>query len=93
MPPIATLHIPGRSSEPDEEAAGPTRPARDATHGLPETTLPRYPAVGAVALDAMAAIAGPTWTPNYERAWSAAFEVVTTAMLAGATSFELAVAA
>jgi hypothetical protein len=41
----------------------------------------------------MAAIAGPTWRPDYERAWSAAFEIVTTAMLAGATSHKPAVAA
>jgi hemoglobin-like flavoprotein len=46
----------------------------------------RYPVVGAVALDAMAAIAGPALTPDYERAWSAAFEVVVGAMLVGAAT-------
>jgi hypothetical protein len=53
----------------------------------------RCPLVGAVLLDQMAAIAGPTWAPDHERAWSAAFELVLRPMLAGAAEGELAAAA
>ena len=53
----------------------------------------RYPVVGAVALDAMAAIAGSTSAPTYERAWSEAFGYVVGAMADGATHRELAVVA
>jgi hypothetical protein len=41
----------------------------------------------------MAEIAGPDWSPEYEQAWSAAFDVVAGAMLAGAAEAELAAAA
>ena len=44
----------------------------------------RYPVVGAVALDAMAATAGPAWAPGHDRAWSTAFDIVVAAMLAAA---------
>jgi hemoglobin-like flavoprotein len=43
-----------------------------------------YPLVGQVLLASMAEIAGHAWTPEYERAWAAAFEIVATAMLEGA---------
>jgi hemoglobin-like flavoprotein len=52
-----------------------------------------YPVVGAVLIASMAEIAGDAWRPTYERAWSAAFEVVAGAMLDGARSAELADAA
>jgi hypothetical protein len=42
----------------------------------------RGPNIGAVALDAMAAIAGPSWAPGYERAWDLAASIVTEAMFA-----------
>jgi hemoglobin-like flavoprotein len=45
-----------------------------------------YPVVADVLIGAMAAIAGPAWRPEYERAWSAALEVVSGAMLEGARS-------
>jgi hemoglobin-like flavoprotein len=54
---------------------------------------PRYPVIGAVALDVMAAIAGPPSTPDYKRAWNAASEIVAKAMFAGAADAELAAAA
>jgi hypothetical protein len=41
---------------------------------------PEYAEIGAAALDAMAAIAGPVWTPDYGLAWSAAFETVVAGM-------------
>jgi hypothetical protein len=53
----------------------------------------RCPLVGAALLDQMAAIAGPTWAPDHERAWSAAFELVLRPMLSGAADWELAAAA
>jgi hypothetical protein len=51
------------------------------------------PLVGVVLLDQMAAIAGPTWAPDHERAWSAAFELVLRPTLAAAAEGELAAAA
>jgi hypothetical protein len=41
----------------------------------------------------MGEIAGEAWRPEYERAWVAAFDVVAGAMLDGASSAPLAVAA
>jgi methyl-accepting chemotaxis protein len=52
-----------------------------------------YPVVGATLIASMAAIAGDDWKPEYEHAWSAAFDIVAGAMLEGARSAELAVAA
>jgi nitric oxide dioxygenase len=52
-----------------------------------------YPVVGAVLIASMAAIAGDDWTPEYERAWSGAFEVVAATMLEGAAEAELEAAA
>ena len=52
-----------------------------------------YPVVGEVLIGAMAAVAGPSWRPEYERAWGAAFEVVAGAMIEGAQSASLDAAA
>jgi len=52
-----------------------------------------YPVVGSVLLESMAAIAGDAWTPAYQRAWAAAFDVVAGTMLEGAREAELAAAA
>ena len=52
-----------------------------------------YPVVGAALIGAMAEIAGAGWRPAYEEAWSAAFDVVAGAMLAGAGEAELAAVA
>ena len=41
----------------------------------------------------MAEIAGDAWRPEYERAWAAAFEVVAGAMIEGARTAELDIAA
>jgi hemoglobin-like flavoprotein len=49
-----------------------------------------YPVVGEVLIDSMA---GGAWRPEYERAWSAAFEVVAGVMLEGAAAAELDAAA
>jgi hemoglobin-like flavoprotein len=52
-----------------------------------------YPVVGATLIASMAAIAGDRWTPKYEQAWAAAFDVVAGVMLEGAEEAELAAAA
>jgi len=43
-----------------------------------------YPVVGSTLIASMAAIAGDDWQPEYEAAWSVAFDLVAGAMLAGA---------
>jgi methyl-accepting chemotaxis protein len=43
-----------------------------------------YPVVGQVLISSMGEVAGPAWSPRYERAWTAAFDVVADAMLDGA---------
>jgi methyl-accepting chemotaxis protein len=43
-----------------------------------------YPVVADALIAAMAEVAGAAWQPRYERAWSAALEVVSGVMLAGA---------
>jgi len=62
----------------DHNSAPPTLRMLGARHT-------RYPEIGVAALDAMAAIAGPSWAPDYELAWSAAFENVTAAMRAASS--------
>jgi len=52
-----------------------------------------YPVVGEVLLASMAEIAGPAWTPEFERAWGEAFSVVAGAMIEGAEAAELEAAA
>jgi hemoglobin-like flavoprotein len=48
-----------------------------------------YPVVGATLIASMAAIAGTQWKPEYQQAWSAAFDVVAAVMLEGAAEAEL----
>jgi hemoglobin-like flavoprotein len=43
-----------------------------------------YPVVGQVLISSMGEVAGPAWSARYERAWTAAFDVVADAMLDGA---------
>jgi hemoglobin-like flavoprotein len=52
-----------------------------------------YPLVGSTLIASMAALAGRDWKPEYEQAWSAAFEIVAAAMLAGASESEREAAA
>jgi hemoglobin-like flavoprotein len=49
--------------------------------------------VGVILIASMAEVAGDSWRPEYERAWSAAFEVVAGVMLDGAAAAELDAAA
>jgi hemoglobin-like flavoprotein len=52
-----------------------------------------YPVVGQVLIASMATIAGAAWRPEYERAWSGAFEIVAGAMIEGAEAASLQAAA
>jgi hemoglobin-like flavoprotein len=52
-----------------------------------------YPVVGEALIAAMAAVAGPAWRTEHERAWREAFAVVAGAMLDGATTATLEAAA
>jgi hypothetical protein len=45
--------------------------------------------VGATLIASMAAVADADWKAEYETAWSAAFELVAGAMIAGAEQAEL----
>jgi hemoglobin-like flavoprotein len=78
-----TDHLPGRT---DEETISPALRLLRTADRAPEAKPARYPVVGAVALDAMATIAGPAATPGHESAWRAAFEIVMQAMRAGRPS-------
>jgi hemoglobin-like flavoprotein len=52
-----------------------------------------YPVVGQVLIAAMAEVAGPSWTTEYEQAWGEAFAVVAGAMLEGAETATIKAAA
>jgi hemoglobin-like flavoprotein len=52
-----------------------------------------YPVVGDVLIAAMAAVAGPAWRPEHERAWGGAFAIVAGAMLEGSAAASLEAAA
>src|SRR5919201_1041833 len=52
-----------------------------------------YPVVGSVLIASLAAVAGDAWTPEYEQAWSEAFDVVAATMLAGAEEATVRLAA
>ena len=43
-----------------------------------------YPVVGSVLIASMAEIAGDEWRPEFEEAWSGAFEIVAATMIEGA---------
>jgi hemoglobin-like flavoprotein len=89
MPELATTRVNSLADHPDD-AIVVTLSRRRAR---PAPRPAQYPVIGATALDAMAAIAGPPSTPNYRRAWNAAFEIVAQAMFAGAADAEMAAAA
>jgi methyl-accepting chemotaxis protein len=52
-----------------------------------------YPVVGRVLIDAMASVAGPAWSLEYEVAWGKAFSIVAGAMIDGANEAGLELAA
>jgi hemoglobin-like flavoprotein len=49
--------------------------------------------VGTTLIASMAAVAGEAWKPEYEQAWSAAFDIVAGVMIEGAEEAELEAAA
>jgi methyl-accepting chemotaxis protein len=55
-------------------------------HGAYGAQPGHYPVVGAILIGSMAELAGEAWQPEYERAWSEAFDVVAGAMLEGAAA-------
>jgi hypothetical protein len=70
-----------------ERRADRSLPARTgAVVRLPVPAPRRYPVAGAVMLDLAAELAGLPGTPDYERAWSEAFEVATEPMHSAAAS-------
>jgi hemoglobin-like flavoprotein len=82
-----------RKSLRDLDAIVPKLRALGARHVAYGAQPDHYPVVGEVLIAAMGEIAGEAWRPEYERAWAAAFDVVAGAMLDGASSVPLAVAA
>jgi methyl-accepting chemotaxis protein len=79
-----------RKSLRDLDAIVPTLRALGARHVAYGARPEHYPVVGAALIAAMAEVAGDAWRPQYGRAWTAAFDVVAAAMLAGAAEPDLA---
>jgi len=52
-----------------------------------------YPVVGEVLIASMAEVAGDAWQPEYAEAWAGAYGIVAAAMMEGAASAELPLAA
>jgi hemoglobin-like flavoprotein len=75
-----------RKSLRDLDTIVPALRALGARHVAYGAEPEHYPVVADVLIGAMAAIAGPAWRPEHERAWSAALEIVSGAMLEGARS-------
>ena len=75
-----------RKSLRDLEAVVPKLHELGARHVAYGARPEYYPVVGSVLIASMAEVAGNEWTPEFERAWAAAFEVVAGAMLEGAQS-------
>ena len=81
-----------RKSLRDLDAIVPTLRELGARHVAYGAQPAHYPVVGEVLIASMAEVAGTAWRPSYERAWTAAFDVVAGAMLDGAAA-ELRLAA
>ena len=82
-----------RKSLRDLDAIVPTLRELGARHVAYGARPAHYPVVGEVLIAAMADVAGEAWRPEYEHAWAAAFDVVATAMLEGASASPLDLAA
>jgi hemoglobin-like flavoprotein len=82
-----------RKSLRDLEAIIPKLRELGARHVAYGAEPEHYPVVGEVLLASMAELAGPAWSPEYERAWTAAFGVVAGAMIEGAEQAQLEAAA
>jgi hemoglobin-like flavoprotein len=82
-----------RKSLPDLDAIVPRLRELGARHVAYGARPEHYPVVGTVLIASMATVAGDAWTPEFERAWSAAFDVVASTMLEGAEQVALEEAA
>ena len=82
-----------RKSLRDLDAIVPALRALGARHVAYGARAEHYPVVGGVLIASMAQVAGAAWRPEYERAWSSAYDVVAGAMLEGAAAAELDAAA
>jgi hemoglobin-like flavoprotein len=82
-----------RKSLRDLDAIVPKLRELGARHVAYGAEAAHYPVVGEVLIAAMAEIAGPAWTAEYEQAWGEAFGIVAGAMLEGAEAAKLVVAA
>jgi methyl-accepting chemotaxis protein len=82
---LATLVL-LRKSLPDLDAIVPKLRELGGRHGAYGARAEHYPLVGATLIASMAELAGDAWLPEYERAWSDAFDVVAAAMLEGAAA-------
>jgi nitric oxide dioxygenase len=79
-----------RKSLRDLSAIVPTLRKLGACHVAYGARPEHYPLVGSVLVASLAEIAGDAWSPRYERAWAAAYDVVSATMLEGAEHVELA---
>ena len=75
------------------DAIVPTLHALGARHVRYGARPEHYPVVGEVLIASMAEVAVDAWRPEYERAWGAAIAIVAGAMLEGAQTAELDLAA
>jgi hemoglobin-like flavoprotein len=75
-----------RESLRDLDAIVPTLRELGGRHVAYGAEPEHYPVVGEVLIVSMAEVAGDAWRPEYEQAWSSAFEIVADAMLEGAES-------
>ena len=82
-----------RKSLRDLERVVPTLRNLGARHVAYGAQAEHYPVVGEVLIGAMATVAGESWEPRFEAAWTEAFGVVAGAMLEGAAEAQYAVAA
>jgi hemoglobin-like flavoprotein len=82
-----------RSSLRNLDAIVPTLHRMGARHVAYGAQAAHYPVVGAILIDCMAEVAGDAWENRFAEAWSEAFGIVASAMIAGAAEAELAVAA
>jgi hemoglobin-like flavoprotein len=71
---------------PNLDAIVPKLRELGARHGAYGARVEHYPVVGAALIAAMAKLAGDGWRPEYQRAWSDAFDVVAGAMVDGAAA-------
>ena len=82
-----------RNSLRNLEAVVPTLRKLGARHAAYGAEAAHYPVVGQTLIAAMAEVAGEAWDESYAEAWGVAFGVVAGAMLDGAASAELQLAA